>query len=168
MALRKIDIININDGMVRHCPDDGCSVEGQPGQQRQVIEEMLTRRRVKVEVAPGDVRELPIWRLAKEPPPMVYPANEGGQKCASRDDFDRRVLRGDDGRWKMPSDEWMKAHAIQRKKRDQRDEEAMQMQNDRIAQRAGESLAQLMSLVNPTAAARAAGKPAKKGAEVAE
>lgn len=130
--------------------DDGCDGEGRPNQQRQHMAEML-RKRIMVDGA-----EVPVFRLAEPPPPCAYPNDKAGMRMRAVDRFDRDVLKDEDGRWRLPSEQWLatsdKLHAVEVK----RDEDFTQQAAERLKGAAGDAVGALMSLVSQQATTKAA------------
>jgi hypothetical protein len=91
---------------VLECPDDGCDERGQPNQQRQHLERLLSRM---VRFQGG---EYPLFMLEDSPGAWPTPRSDREAAIRQMDAFDQRALKWMTAKgmgWKTASPEWTAA-----------------------------------------------------------
>lgn len=138
---RSVFLISIKDPHVVRFTDGGVDREGQPTSQRQALMRVLSKR-VNV-----DGRELPIFRLAKEPTPWVLAPTERLPESEEFQAFDdEKLYEYADGERKLrgPFPAWTKARDAFLAKSIERQREAEAQVETAILGDVGKGISQLV------------------------
>lgn len=146
--IRKLKLMCLKHPNVTEMEDTGNTREGEFTSNRQAIRRVLEKR-----TALADGRKIHTFVLAEEPKHIFD----------DEDTFDLNVLKDSNGRWRLPTPEWLKEQEAFCAEEKRRAEEAANRANDILRRDVADGLTELLS---QTRAISGGGRgKAKKGAE---